>query len=80
MLASEHTLVFQTRKNFSEDYTQFGHAPSKIFAGAILGPKEFEECLFKGPKIIGLPGAGALFSLAGAVRNTANTSTLVVRL
>jgi hypothetical protein len=27
-----------------------------------------------------LPGAGALFSLAGAVRNTANTSTLVVRL
>jgi hypothetical protein len=79
MLASELTLVFQTRKNFSENYPCFGHAPSKIFANPVLRrPKECEECLLKRPKIIGLPRAGAFFSLAGPGRNTANPSTLAV--
>jgi hypothetical protein len=30
---------FQARKNFPEDYSHFGHAPSEIFASRILAEK-----------------------------------------
>jgi hypothetical protein len=31
------TLGFHTRKNFSENYPQFGYAPPKGFASPVLG-------------------------------------------
>jgi hypothetical protein len=50
------THVFQTRKNFSENYPQFGHALSKIFAGSVVGRKILKDvCLLKGPKLLACP-------------------------
>jgi hypothetical protein len=62
MLASELTLVFQTRKNFTEDYTQFGHAPSKIFADPVLGLKSLQNVCLKGPKLLAAPVGRPLLS------------------
>ena len=59
LIYSTRKLNFQTRKNFSENYPQFGHAPSKTFVILALGRK----CL-KGRQIIGLPGAPTWHELA----------------
>jgi hypothetical protein len=48
---------FRTRKNSFENYTQFGHALSKMFASAVLGQKSLKSNGFKGRQIIGLPRA-----------------------
>ena len=46
-----------TRMNFSENYPQFWHAISIIFAKLVLGRQRLKNVGFKGHKIISLPGA-----------------------
>jgi hypothetical protein len=43
---------FHIRKNFSENYPQFGHAPQKISTQSYL-----KKIGFKGRQIVSLPGA-----------------------
>ena len=50
------TQVVHTRNNLSENYPQFEPAPSEMFAGPVLGGKGFEECNFKGPKLLACLG------------------------
>jgi hypothetical protein len=50
-------LGFHTRKNFSENYPQFWHTPSKTLASPILGQKSLKNIGSKGRHIISLPGA-----------------------
>lgn len=50
------TQVFQTRKNFSENYPEFEHALSKIFAGPVLGRKSLKNVFLKGPNLLAFPG------------------------
>jgi hypothetical protein len=48
---------FHTRKNFSENFPQFWHTPSKRLASPILGQKSLKNIGSKGRHIISLPGA-----------------------
>jgi len=58
-----------TQKNFSENYLQFGHAPSKRFYSPVLGRKSNG---FRGCKIIGLPGVPMCLGLALQAVRTGN--------
>lgn len=49
-------LGYHTRKNCSDNYPQFGHAPSKMFASPTAGIKNLNNTGFKGRRIIKLPG------------------------
>ena len=58
---------FHMRKNVSENYPEFGHAPSKRLASP-RRLKEFKDCLFYGPLNINLPwtpAATGIQSLSG---------------
>jgi hypothetical protein len=39
---------FYKQRTFSENYSQFGHAPSKKVRQACPRPKKFKECKFEG--------------------------------
>jgi len=39
---------FHTRNNFTENYSKFGHAPSRTFASPVLGRKFLKEYRFVG--------------------------------
>lgn len=45
------------RKNLSENYPQFAHSLSKMFASPLLGRKILKNLCFKGLQIIALPRA-----------------------
>lgn len=45
---------FHTRKDFSENYLQFGHASSKCFASPVLGRKRLKNIGLEGRQIISL--------------------------
>jgi hypothetical protein len=45
------------RKNLSENYPQFAHSLSKMFASPLLGRKILKNLGFKGLQIIALPRA-----------------------
>jgi hypothetical protein len=47
---------FHVRKDFSEDYPQFGQVPSKIFASPVLGRKYLRSISFKGHQVFDVPG------------------------
>jgi hypothetical protein len=49
-------LGYHTRKNCSDNYPQFGHAPSKMFASPTVGRKNLNNTGFKGRRIIQPPG------------------------
>jgi len=38
---------FHTRKNFSENYPHFNHAPCIMFTSPVLRPKRFKEYRFE---------------------------------
>ena len=44
--------VFHMQKNFSENYQQFGYAPSKNFASPVLSKKCSKSISFKGLKLL----------------------------
>jgi hypothetical protein len=46
---------FLTQK--SENYLQFGHALSAIFASTVIGLRDLKNIGFKGRQIISLPGS-----------------------
>jgi len=48
---------FHTRKNFSKNYLQFGHAPAKTFARPVLRGKSLMNIGQKGRQIISWHGA-----------------------
>jgi hypothetical protein len=41
-------LGFHMRKNFTESYLRFGHAPTETFASAVVGRKGFKNAVLKG--------------------------------
>ena len=43
--------VSYRRKNFSKNYLQYGRAPSKVFAGPVIGRRIFESISFKGRQV-----------------------------
>jgi hypothetical protein len=49
-------LGYHTRKKCSDNYRQFGHAPSKIFVSLIVRRKSLNNIDFKGIGIFKLPG------------------------
>jgi hypothetical protein len=49
-------LGYHTRKKCSDNYLQFRHAPSKIFASPTVGRKSLNKTDFKGRRIIKFPG------------------------
>ena len=42
--------------NFSENYMQFGYAPSKIFASPVLSRESSKNIGFKERLVVNLPG------------------------
>jgi hypothetical protein len=48
-------LGFHVQNNFSENYLQFGHMPSKNFSSPVIGRKSLKNISFKGLQIIYLP-------------------------
>jgi hypothetical protein len=44
--------VFHTRKNFPENYPQFGHVPSKIFASPVLCRRISKNIGLKGARLL----------------------------
>jgi len=69
--------VFHTRKNFSENYFQFGLASSNIFSGPVLRWKSLKNIGLKGCQIISLPGGGGHMPRAGPANdNTINLAVL----
>jgi hypothetical protein len=74
---------FHTHKNLSENYPQFGHAPSEGFDGPVLDRKSSKNIGFKGRQIISMPGTPTCLGplpLAMSVKNqnTCNTSQNVI--
>lgn len=49
-------LGYHTRKKCSDNYPQFGHALSKVFASPTVGSRSLNNTDFKGSRIIKLPG------------------------
>ena len=47
---------FHTQNNLSENISQFGHAPSALFASPILSRKSLNNIGLKGRRIINMPG------------------------
>lgn len=52
---------FHMRRDFPENYLQFGHAPSKSLASSVLGRKKLKNIGFDGRQIINLPGGARMF-------------------
>ena len=52
------------RKNFSENYLQFGNLSSKLLATSVLDSISSKNIRFKGLQIIRLAGASICFGLA----------------
>ena len=57
---------FYMRQNSSQNYPQFGHAPSACCDSPILGRKSLNSTVFNGLRIINLPGAPSYYLCGGA--------------
>ena len=57
------------RRDFSENYLQFGHALSKILASPILDRKKLKNIGFEGRQIINLPGGARMFRASPTTYN-----------
>jgi hypothetical protein len=52
-------LGFRMWKNFSENYLEFGNAPSEMFVSPVLGPESLKNARLRWRQIIILPGTPA---------------------
>jgi len=52
---------FHLRRDFSENYLQFGHAPSKRLASSVLGRKKLRRIDLEKRQIINLLGGAHMF-------------------